>query len=112
MYIVLLREDKVEGEATWYNTPSWGNLIRKELGYGTHCHVDHTVLNANSRVYPQMDELYLPLPSQPELVLIHWPQGMKGLVWLGTILVSKQSAQDVTWQTWQLLAVQAIMPNS
>jgi len=59
----------------------------------------------------ELDEPYLPLPSQPKLVLIYRPWGDGKLSYVGITTVSEQSAQDHYVMVSQLLGVQTPTPH-
>jgi len=79
---------------TWYSAPQWRNFTAKTLIYGTHCRgISRFYLHTHAFIH-EWNEPYLPLPSQPRLVLIYRSRRMEGWVGLGTTAVSRQSAHD------------------
>jgi len=56
--------------------------------------MDHTVLPATHAFIHEWNEPYLPLPSQPKLVLIYRPRRDGRLSWPRHTMVNKQSTQD------------------
>jgi len=69
----------------WYGACLWGNLITETLRYSTRCQgIAQVYVHAHAFIR-ERNESYLPLPSQPKLVLIYRPRMDGRLKWTTTL---------------------------
>jgi len=69
---------KGKGSRFVYSASTWS--VSKGLRYSTHCQGITPFYLHTLRFIRKRNELYLPLPSQPQMVLIYRPGGMEGWV--------------------------------